>query len=45
MFYGSRQTSEEGSQEGSMNAAETVESPAVKSKVSILLHALCMWEI
>lgn len=34
MFYGSRQTSEEGraSQEGGMNAAETVEFPAVKSK-------------
>ena len=44
MFYGSRQTSEEGraSQEGGMNAAETVEFPTVKSKVSILLHALCM---
>lgn len=44
MFYGSRQTSEEGraSQEGGMNAAGTVEFPAVKSKVSILLHALCM---
>ena len=43
MFYGSRQTSEEGhaSQEGGMNAAETVEFPAVKSKVCILLHALC----
>lgn len=38
MFYGSRQTSEEGraSQEGGMNAAETVEFPAVKSKVCIL---------
>ena len=44
MFYGSRQTAEEGraSQEGGMNAAGTVEFPAVKSKVSILLNALYM---
>ncbi|RMX39015.1 hypothetical protein pdam_00019526 [Pocillopora damicornis] len=45
MFYGSRQTSEEGraSQEGGMNAAETVEFPAVKSKKHLIVYSVIIF--